>query len=305
MVLINVANCLGRRGKRDLLQPDQLIINRTKPFEAIWATNYCTFLRESQTEIIWAVGLNNYKQLAHAKETDRVLIPIKTDLKDVKQIAGGQHHTLVLDNKLNCYAVGRPDYGRLGIGDVKEVVEKLTPIKALSGKTIYVGCGEACSYAITKDGKLYTWGMGSNNQLGVGDGDDELEPALVTSKNTENKRMLLANGGGQHSVFLVESDVQKKATAPPTKKVKAVPTEPAPAKENADDDKKAKEKEPQDEPPKSAKATAPPSKKIKAVPAESAPAKENADDDKKAKEKEAQDEPPKSAKGAKGRGRKN
>lgn len=243
VVIDNVENCIGRRGKRDLLQPDQLIIKRTKPFEDIWATNYCTFLRESQTEIIWAVGLNNYKQLAHAKETDRVLIPIKTELKDVKQIAGGQHHTLVLDNKFNCFAVGRPDYGRLGIGDVKEVVEKLTPIKALSGKTIYVGCGEACSYAITKDGKLYTWGMGSNNQLGVGDGDDELEPALVASKNTENKRMLLANGGGQHSVFLVESDIQKKATPPPSKKGKQAAVEPAPPKESVEDQKAAPTKD--------------------------------------------------------------
>ncbi|KAL7734798.1 hypothetical protein ACLKA6_011082 [Drosophila palustris] len=212
----------GRRGKRDLLRPDQLIIKRTKPFEAIWATNYCTFLRESQTEIIWAVGLNNYKQLTHVKEAERVLIPIKTDLKDVKQIAGGQHHTLVLDNASRCFAIGRPDYGRLGVGDVKDVVAELTPIPQLSGKTTFVGCGEACSYAITNDGKLYSWGMGSNNQLGVGDGDDELEPVLVSSKNTLNKRMLLAAGGGQHSVFLVESDVQEeqKENVPASKKAK-------------------------------------------------------------------------------------
>ncbi|EDW69530.1 regulator of chromosome condensation [Drosophila virilis] len=219
----------GRRGKRDLLRPDQLIIKRAKPFEAIWATNYCTFLRESQTEVIWAVGLNNYKQLAHAKEAERVLIPIKTELKDVKQIAGGQHHTLVLDNAMRCFAIGRPDYGRLGVGDVKEVVSELTPIKELSGKTTFVGCGEACSYAITTDGKLYSWGMGSNHQLGVGDGDDELEPVVVSSKNTQNKRMLMASGGGQHSVFLVESDVKEKQkeNVPASKKPKAAAVEAA------------------------------------------------------------------------------
>lgn len=220
---------VGRRGKRDLLRPDQLIIKRAKPFEAIWATNYCTFLRESQTEVIWAVGLNNYKQLAHAKEAERVLIPIKTELKDVKQIAGGQHHTLVLDNAMRCFAIGRPDYGRLGVGDVKEVVSELTPIKELSGKTTFVGCGEACSYAITTDGKLYSWGMGSNHQLGVGDGDDELEPVVVSSKNTQNKRMLMASGGGQHSVFLVESDVKEKQkeNVPASKKPKAAAVEAA------------------------------------------------------------------------------
>ncbi|XP_023164075.2 regulator of chromosome condensation [Drosophila hydei] len=230
----------GRRGKRDLLRPDQLIIKRAKPFEAIWATNYCTFLRESQTEVIWAVGLNNYKQLVHAKEAERVLIPIKTDLKNVKQIAGGQHHTLVLDNSMRCFAIGRSDYGRLGIGDVKDVVSELVPIKELSGKTTFVGCGEACSYAITNDGALYSWGMGSNHQLGVGDGDDELEPVIVISKNTQNKRMLMASGGGQHSVFLVESDEEKqKENLPASKKPKTAAVEAA--KESTETDNKVKD----------------------------------------------------------------
>ncbi|ALC44129.1 Bj1, partial [Drosophila busckii] len=242
----------GRRGKRDLLRPDQVFINRAKPFEAIWATNYCTFLRESQTQVIWAVGLNNYKQLAHAKETERVLIPIKTELTNVKQIAGGQHHTIVLDNEQTCFAVGRPEYGRLGVGSVTEIVSKLTPIKPLSGKTAFVGCGEACSYAITTDGKLYSWGFGSNNQLGVGDGDDELEPALVSSKNTQNKRMLLASGGGQHSVFLVESDEQEeqeeeKENVPQAETSEAEASEADPEPEPAVAEKKKKKSDEQQE----------------------------------------------------------
>ncbi|KAH8239083.1 hypothetical protein KR032_000503, partial [Drosophila birchii] len=200
----------GRRGKRDLLLPAQVIVKRTKPMEAIWATNFCTFMRESSTQIIWGVGLNNFKQLAHEKEIERVLIPLKTDLKDVKQIAGGIHHTIVLTTDLKCSVVGRPDYGRLGLGpDLKDVVSKLTPVTKLKEKIIYVGCAEICSYAITEDGKLYSWGLGSNNQLGIGDGDDEVEPVLVASKNTQNKRILLATGGGQHAICLVEADEQK------------------------------------------------------------------------------------------------
>ncbi|KAH8300807.1 hypothetical protein KR059_008535 [Drosophila kikkawai] len=204
----------GRRGKRDLLLPAQVIVKRTKPMEAIWATNFCTFMRESSTQIIWGVGLNNFKQLAHEKETDRVLIPLKTDLKDVKQITGGIHHTIVLTTDLKCSVVGRPDYGRLGLGpDIKDVVSKLTPVTKLKEKIVYVGCGEICSYAITEDGKLYSWGLGSNSQLGIGDGDDEVEPVLVASKNTQNKRILLATGGGQHAICLVEAEEQAAASS--------------------------------------------------------------------------------------------
>ncbi|XP_001352694.1 regulator of chromosome condensation [Drosophila pseudoobscura] len=199
----------GRRGKRDLLRPDQLIVNRTKPFEAIWATNYCTFLRESQTEVIWAVGLNNFKQLAYEQDEDLILHPIKTALKDIKQISGGIHHTLFLKNDQRCYVVGRPEYGRLGLGSKQDVVDQLTPANNLSDNIVHVGCGEISSYAITADGKLYSWGMGTNYQLGVGDGDDELEPVLVSGKNTQNRKMLLASGGGQHGLFLGEADAKE------------------------------------------------------------------------------------------------
>nr|3MVD_K Chain K, Regulator of chromosome condensation [Drosophila melanogaster]3MVD_L Chain L, Regulator of chromosome condensation [Drosophila melanogaster] len=199
----------GRRGKRDLLRPTQLIITRAKPFEAIWATNYCTFMRESQTQVIWATGLNNFKQLAHeTKGKEFALTPIKTELKDIRHIAGGQHHTVILTTDLKCSVVGRPEYGRLGLGDVKDVVEKPTIVKKLTEKIVSVGCGEVCSYAVTIDGKLYSWGSGVNNQLGVGDGDDELEPIVVVSKNTQGKHMLLASGGGQHAIFLVKADKQ-------------------------------------------------------------------------------------------------
>ncbi|EDV51073.1 regulator of chromosome condensation [Drosophila erecta] len=208
----------GRRGKRDLLRPTQLIITRAKPFEAIWATNYCTFMRESQTEVIWATGLNNFKQLAHeTKGKEFALTPIRTELKDIRHIAGGQHHTVILTTDLKCSVVGRPEYGRLGLGDVKDVVEKPTLVKKLTEKIVSVGCGEVCSYAVTEDGKLYSWGSGVNNQLGVGDGDDELEPIVVVSKNTQGKHMLLASGGGQHAIFLIKADKQDQKENVPVK----------------------------------------------------------------------------------------
>jgi len=201
-----------------LLRPTQLIITRAKPFEAIWATNYCTFMRESQTQVIWATGLNNFKQLAHeTKGKEFALTPIKTELKDIRHIAGGQHHTVILTTDLKCSVVGRPEYGRLGLGDVKDVVEKPTIVKKLTEKIVSVGCGEVCSYAVTIDGKLYSWGSGVNNQLGVGDGDDELEPIVVVSKNTQGKHMLLASGGGQHAIFLVKADKQDQKENVPVK----------------------------------------------------------------------------------------
>lgn len=185
-------------------------------------------MRESQTSKIWAFGLNNYKQLAYAKDLATILNPVDTKFENVKQIAGGQHHTLVLKNDGSCYSIGRSDYGRLGLGTLNGDITELQPIKGLSDKfVVCVSCGEAQSFALTDDGKLYSWGMGSNYQLGTGSDDDALEPVQIISKQTEGKRIIRVSSGGQHSIFLVENEVQPAKTdkigkATVTKKASAV-----------------------------------------------------------------------------------
>lgn len=231
-VSLRSASGEGRRGKTELLKPGLVVIkNKNKPIEAIWATNYCTFLRESQSGIIWAFGLNNYKQLlANAKDLPTIINPINTKIENVKQIAGGQHHTLILKEDGSVFVIGRKDYGRLGLGTVADDVTELKPITALKGKKVVsVSCGEAQSFALTDDGKLYSWGMGSNHQLGTGSEDDALEPVLIVSKQTEGKRIIRASSGGQHSIFLVEDESQP-ASEEPTPKEKSGKKAPAASK---------------------------------------------------------------------------
>ncbi|KAH8338321.1 hypothetical protein KR067_013163 [Drosophila pandora] len=256
----------GRRGKRDLLRPDQLIIPRTRPFDTIWTTNYCTFLRESRTEITWAFGLNNYKQVAHPKDIERVLTPVKTDFQNIRQISGGAHHTILLGNDLKCSVIGRHNYGRLGLGQLTEDVTKLTALDKLSDKIVYVGGGESCSYAVAENGKLYSWGIGTSNQLGVGDGDDEWEPVVVSSKNTQNRRALLATGGGQHAIFLFQDEQDAKKEQ--KENVPASPSGGSSKKEKTGDtvkesDENKKDDKPEPKAEKSGKAGKPAAKKGK------------------------------------------
>ncbi|XP_061393835.1 regulator of chromosome condensation [Musca vetustissima] len=249
-VSLRSASGEGRRGKTELLKPGLVVIkNKNKPIEAIWATNYCTFLRESQSGIIWAFGLNNYKQLlANAKDLPTIINPINTKIENVKQIAGGQHHTLILKEDGSVFVIGRKDYGRLGLGTVADDVTELKPITALKGKKIVsVSCGEAQSFALTDDGKLYSWGMGSNHQLGTGSDDDALEPVLIVSKQTEGKRIIRASSGGQHSIFLVQDESQPASEETPkekpAKKTPAASKSKAANKENEEKDEAPVEEE--------------------------------------------------------------
>lgn len=119
-------------------------------------------------------------------------------------IPGGQHHTLVVTNDNKCFAIGRTNYGRLGLGDTtEEVIDKLTPIDALDKLNVeLLECGECCSFAVTSDGKVYSWGMGSNQQLGLGSDEDQLVPTLLTGAQVRERHVINVSSGGQHTIFI-------------------------------------------------------------------------------------------------------
>lgn len=53
-------------------------------------------------------------------------------------------------------------------------------------------------------GSVYSWGMGTNLQLGTGEEDDEWSPVKMTGKQLENRAVLMASSGGQHTALLVK-----------------------------------------------------------------------------------------------------
>lgn len=214
----------SRSGKKTLLSP-AFIPKKGGKFiaNAIWATPWCTFLRERSSDHIYGFGLNNYNQLG-VKKSDKQFehFPVLSQFTNVKRIVGGSQHTIVLtlDNKV--HAIGKKDYGRLGLGEVENDVEELTLINALSKHEIAdVSCGESNSFAIAKNGQLYVWGMGTNSQLGTGDEDDVPEPKLLVSAQVKDKNILAVNSGGQHSLFLVElpAPIAKPVKVPAAKSV--------------------------------------------------------------------------------------
>jgi regulator of chromosome condensation len=197
----------SRRGTKTLLTPG-IITKKAKRFiaNAIWATPYCTFLREAATGAVYGFGLNNFNQICVKKgKNEFEHFPVLTKMENVKQIAGGQHHTIVLTNDHNVYSIGRKEYGRLGLGAVKDDITALTVIDELKNKNIVsISCGAENSFGLSKDGKVYVWGSGTSSTLGTGDEDDVVTPKLLASAQIKGKNILAVSGGGQHSLFLAE-----------------------------------------------------------------------------------------------------
>lgn len=213
-----IAECFsargGRRGLELLLHPSMVRCqSRHIKFCDIWTGQYCTFAKVKDTGDIYAWGLNNYYQLGFADMQNKFSpqhVPSFQGSKNWAMISIGQHHTVALDANGTVYSLGRKEYGRLGLGESGlEEKSKPTVVPKLQGKKcVHVSCGTAVSYAVTNDGAVYGWGMGSTKQLGQGDDEDDVfEPIAITGKQLQNKNCLMTSAGGQHTMLLARDRV--------------------------------------------------------------------------------------------------
>lgn len=216
----------SRRGKTALLTPG-IVKRKAQNFkaDAIWTTPFCVFMRDHSKGEIYAFGLNNYNQLGVEKHDSKEIEhhPVLSEFTDVKSISGGQHHTIVLTNDNKVFAIGRKDYGRLGLGTVEEDVTHLRQVETLEDKDIFsITCGDCNTFALSKKGEVYVWGLGTSNQLGTGDDEDVNTPITLTGNQVKDKNVIAVSSGGQHSMFVVEvSEPKDSKTEKPKQKVTA------------------------------------------------------------------------------------
>lgn len=204
-------------GKEDLFKPTVVSVTkpkgcRSRAFDRVWAGAYATFARLRDNGKLCACGLNNYHQLGEVPQLSSenatiINAPqplISCENHRWKLVSGGQHHTLLLSEEGSVFSLGRKEYGRLGLGTSTPAnnSDQATPfqVPGLSG-CMEISCGEAVSYAIDGEGRLHSWGFGTNGQLGHGGDDDLFEPRVVAGK-LAGKKALVVSGGGQHAVIL-------------------------------------------------------------------------------------------------------
>jgi len=199
----------GRRGIDFLLTPDKLHVKtKSTVFKDMWAGSYNTIVQTDEGEVL-VMGLNNYNQMGmELSKGITFFMPTKSDSLTEAEVTGlslGQHHTMILNSKGEAMALGRSEYGRLGLGEDATDATVPTAVPSLVGKKcVEVGCGSVVSYAVTEDGECFAWGMGTNGQLGTGDEDDLFLPKQIKSKQLENRSVLAVSSGGQHTVLLAK-----------------------------------------------------------------------------------------------------
>ncbi|XP_069080213.1 regulator of chromosome condensation isoform X3 [Pleurodeles waltl] len=214
-----VAECFtnrgGRKGLYRLLIP-QCIHMKAKGsgrvlFQDAFCGAYFTFAISKEGHV-YGFGLTNYHQLG-TKGTSSCFAPrnlssFKNSTRSWVGFSGGQHHTVCLDSEGRAYSLGRAEYGRLGLGEGAEEKNEPTLISGLPSVSL-VACGASVSYAVTKDGRVFSWGMGTNYQLGTGEEEDVWSPIEMMGKQLENRVVLSVSSGGQHTVLLVRNQEEQ------------------------------------------------------------------------------------------------
>ena len=94
----------------------------------------------------------------------------------------GNDHTLILKNDNSVYAFGNNEEGELGFKDKTIKTYKFTKINFgfYSNQIIKISAGTVHNLALTKDGKVFSWGSSQGGQLGL---SEEILLSLPNFKN--------------------------------------------------------------------------------------------------------------------------
>lgn len=195
---------LGRRilerHKMSALNPTNITSKkqRRSAFVNIACGSYHS-LAITETNELYAWGLNNYGQLGLGDHEERLLPEFVDTPEPIIQISAGEHHSLALGASGTVYAFGRGDSGQLGCGQATSHSAVLKKIN-LKIKIRMIHSGGNHNLAVSTTGDLYSWGYGGMHQLGHGGEHDELAPRKVETV----KNVVEIEAGGQHSVILTQ-----------------------------------------------------------------------------------------------------
>lgn len=156
---------------------------------------------------LWTWGSDIYGRLGHGTEDCNLDSPAEVQALarvPLKAVTCGSAHNVVVDRDGLCYTWGKCHYGQLGHGEMDQnekiprLVEALRQVKLQS-----VAAGDSHVIAITREWKVYTWGIGFYGSLGHGDESSLAVPKMV--EGLKEHTVTSAAAGASHSLAIVDS----------------------------------------------------------------------------------------------------
>lgn len=218
-------NQLGRRlvdrRRHKALIPERVELPKSHKFVSIHAASDHAFAVDANGDT-WAWGLNNFAQTgiaaAAGEESAIVAAPRRVPAlagKSMETIHGGRHHSIGVTKDGDCLVWGRLDGGQMGIDSADLPLDNeskvqldergrprilLEPTALKLPRCTYATAGSDHSFAITAEGKAYSWGFNVNYQCGQGTSDDILVAKLMNGKAIREVKLCWAGAGGQYGM---------------------------------------------------------------------------------------------------------
>ncbi|XP_070685976.1 probable E3 ubiquitin-protein ligase HERC6 [Pempheris klunzingeri] len=152
---------------------------------------------------VLSCGHNAYGQLGRKKSKDGKTPGHVDRLDDVVSMACGQDHCLVACASGHVFSWGAGEDGQLGMPPHQKSNRhrpSRVPIP-LPISVIQVACGNSHSLALTKGGDVFSWGLNSHGQLGLGkEVPQQCTPVLVCALTGVAVTQISA--GASHTLFL-------------------------------------------------------------------------------------------------------
>ena len=105
-------------------------------------------------------------------------LPVMLDGDAAVQVESGRDFCVALSTAGRVYSCFGNSFGQLGLGD-RDHRESFQPITIPGPRVRKVVCGGCHALVLNEDGQLFSWGRGTEGQLGHGDNNSVLKPKWV------------------------------------------------------------------------------------------------------------------------------
>jgi alpha-tubulin suppressor-like RCC1 family protein len=187
---------------------DGTTINKTSPAQVLTDTNWSKIAAGGTHTValkvngtLWAWGMNDYGQLGDGTTISKTTPTRIGTANNWSRIAAGRTHTLGIKMDGTLWAWGNNEWGKLGDGTSGVLNSKKSPGKIGNASDwSKIVAGRAHTFALTKEGKLWTWGDCYYGQLGLGDAMWRAAPTRVGKATSTDWKEIAA--GANHNLAI-------------------------------------------------------------------------------------------------------
>ncbi|XP_071479300.1 probable E3 ubiquitin-protein ligase HERC4 [Diadema antillarum] len=164
----------------------------------------CVLLQDGT---VFTCGANNSGQLGRQGDHFKLVQVLAVETLVICQVSCGDDHTLAVSDKGQVLSWGHNDRGQCGMatGD-QDDKPKPRIMKSLgSYHVVQVSCGSRHSLALTRDGRVFSWGDNSVGQLGIGSTTPLFSDCPLVIRKLRGLPITQLSCGGSHSFALTIS----------------------------------------------------------------------------------------------------